>query len=772
MRANRSVTGRVSRVRAAHVALAFVLTMALSGSASSSSWLHIAQMVPVVAGPGLGGDVHYHRGGFTIIADMATDNHGTLWAVSEAKLIVYDGAVWRVAAVIPDMVQPGRVEQLHAIAIEGESGWAVGDGCSLLRFSSGSWSFMRLPVREPCTLWGVDITPTGEAWITGQTVTDGRLQVLIARHAGTSWELIPSPLSQTGADGSGVIGTSVAMASDSDGWISVASVENGDGRYFLHWDGRRWNLVEFPATQTPSQVIAMDAQGSDNVWAVGGLVAQGDGADGACRYCQLVLHFNGTQWNVVREGEGAPFFDVETSGADVWAVASAGLSGEVWHGVGGQIAREFCCHLGDLLTIEILDADELWAAGYGSPMHRQNGVWSEWGRIANPSSVGLTSISRSDDGDAWAAGPGQSLLRVREGKWLEAGDIGVGAGWPREVVSLGRNDVWIGVSQVPGEPGRVFHGDGTQWTGVNLDTPSGIVDLVGTSKQLWALASDPPENGVYPGARQEADIFQYIGASWTKVHTIDRALFALHVFADGELWAVGQGLVHRRGVTWVAEDMPATVVERLEEDAVTSIELFDVGFANKDRGWAIGRKFVLKYEHGDWRPVTGMCPEGGDEGIRVDDFFLALEVDDQGDVWIISAVALWYGSSTGWQRFVMPRGSSREIQYRALTPFRTETGPGLLLAGGSETVAEISSAKLAEITGLGTAVQTETLWLPLVSAAAVVPPTATPMNGAEATPTAIQGEDAPWPPCRFETRLTPWPTPTPYPTATPGSLGE
>jgi hypothetical protein len=241
-------------------------------------------------------------------------------------------------------------------------------------------------------------------------------QLVIEHWDGTSWQLVPGPdpvaIYKTLTAVSGVAANDVwAVGYSDDG-------SNSGQALLLHWDGTTWNLVPSPNTGAPrSFLYGVSARAANDVWAVGETLS-------GTVHKALILHWDGSQWSV------AP-------------APSLGVSNVLRGVVGGS-------------------ATDAWAVGSytpgaGAPAQTLTLRWNgtTWSQVASPSVAGddnlLNAVTRLATGEAWAVGAvggissAQTLTLHWDGSaWtrVPTGTVGGAGARLLGVAALTPNDVW------------------------------------------------------------------------------------------------------------------------------------------------------------------------------------------------------------------------------------------------------------------------------------------------------------------------------------------
>jgi hypothetical protein len=173
--------------------------------------------------------------------------------------------------------------------------------------------------------WGVTHVSTTDAWAVGSQGSYP-LSTLIERYDGRGWHTITSP---NAAGGNSRL-YAVAAVSSTDVWaVGYSGLYNGCSQPTLieHWNGSVWSIVSSPDTpDCIDELNGITAISSTDIWAVGRAYN-----NSAHVHETLILHWNGTTWNIVPSPTPSPS-GVEAdstlqgvtavSDSDVWAVGS------------------------------------------------------------------------------------------------------------------------------------------------------------------------------------------------------------------------------------------------------------------------------------------------------------------------------------------------------------------------------------------------------------------------------------------------------------------
>jgi hypothetical protein len=266
------------------------------------------------------------------------------------------------------------------------------------------------------------------------------------------------------------------------------------------------------------------------------------------------------------------------SATDAWAVGGSGdpidptqtlyehWDGETWTAVDGPNPGTA---LNELAAVDQIATDDAWAVGRTSsgfgddPLitHFDGATWDVQPIPADVSSGALTGVSAAAADDIWAVG--------------STGDALVGL-----------------------ERALILHFDGTQWTMV--DAASAVGGGRSLLSGVWAFAPDDVWAVGYH--HNQPLVLHFDGKRWERSSTdVAGFLHAVTAVAATDVWAVGSGIQHFAGDTWVER---GTVHEGTDLRGIASVSANDV--------WAVGfrsngtvRALVMRWDGGQWSSVAG-----------------------------------------------------------------------------------------------------------------------------------------------------------------------
>jgi hypothetical protein len=142
----------------------------------------------------------------------------------------------------------------------------------------------------PDDVWAVGIRAASDPARPGA----GDNRTLIEHWDGTSWMLVPSPQADTTSVPYSLSGIS-AVAGDDVWVVGHANPDGGATRPLVeHWDGTSWTIVPTPVSAPGARLHAVAAISSGDVWSVGEeQPLSGSGVE------TLIEHWDGTNWSAV-----------------------------------------------------------------------------------------------------------------------------------------------------------------------------------------------------------------------------------------------------------------------------------------------------------------------------------------------------------------------------------------------------------------------------------------------------------------------------------------
>lgn len=265
------------------------------------------------------------------------------------------------------------------------------------------------PFEASNALVGVAALAAGEAWAVGSLGLEPGSPdtVLIERWDGLSWSAVeaPSPGSETNEL------LAVDASGPNDVWAVGRTASGfGDRPLALRYDGTAWLAMDLPDDVT-GVLTGVAAIAPDDVWVVG---FTGDPA--AFLERAILLHWDGALWaNLDAEravGGGKSLLrDVDAAAPDdAWAVGYRHnrpliirFDGEAW-------SRSETAVAGLTTAVEAVTPTEAWAVG--SPVQRFDGLaWTQ--AAAVPGDGQLLGVAAVAPGDVWAVGVRQRESRTR-----------------------------------------------------------------------------------------------------------------------------------------------------------------------------------------------------------------------------------------------------------------------------------------------------------------------------------------------------------------------
>jgi hypothetical protein len=327
------------------------------------------------------------------LAGVSGSSARQVWAVGSAVrgredvvdyALRWDGRSWsRVFVPIPGE----QSELLGVSALSANDAWAVGyysvPGSGqyglILHWNGAAWTQVPSATHGTDTnLQGVGGSGPDDVWAVGF-----RARALIEHWDGHRWRTVPAPTHNINDQL-----YSVRALSPSDAW-AVGERHLGPPMVY-HWDGSTWSLAHAPhppGLRTGS-LTSVDGRSSDDVWAVGNTFRNTSAtASGGPLFQQLIEHFDGTHWTVIRgphvTGSSILTGVSETSPNDVWATGylpyRRGFQALIEHWNGHRWSVSTDPFPGAGLSVYGADASDAWVVGYqGAHSLRAHWNGSTW----------------------------------------------------------------------------------------------------------------------------------------------------------------------------------------------------------------------------------------------------------------------------------------------------------------------------------------------------------------------------------------------------------
>jgi hypothetical protein len=317
----------------------------------------------------------------------------------------------------------GSIDLLNAA-----SGWAVGSTASggglIERYNGTQWTIVSSPDildhNNPNNFGGlsdVDVVSAADAFAVGTSsayLSDGILHYtpVIERWNGTAWTRMSVPAAPADTELA-----AVKAFSSTDVWaLGRAGTMGFGGAVALHWNGSAWASVAIPSPGSRDTTITeLTATATNDLWAVG---YSRDLPYGNRARHSVTLHWNGSMWSRVTSPDvGTVTYlrdAVAISPTDVWAVGSgsSSVTGAIaLHWNGSSWTSVTPPGLSTLDSVTALSATDVWAGGTGTDGQAYLANWrgSAWTVTAAPRSgnlpsgyvTGLAAISPSS---VWGVG--------------------------------------------------------------------------------------------------------------------------------------------------------------------------------------------------------------------------------------------------------------------------------------------------------------------------------------------------------------------------------
>ena len=276
-----------------------------------------------------------------------------------------------------------------------------------------------------------------------------------------------------------------------------------------HYNGKSWSVVASPNVDVGNNALnGVVALAANNIYAVG------YSTDSNYAEHSLILHYDGTAWNVVNGADTGGLTGIAAHAAnDIWVVGGGTMTqhynGTIWTAIAAPHLRAF----DSLKAVTALAANDVYAVGNTNDfqttvltlVEHYNGT--AWSIVSSPNTrqySSLSAVTALAANNVWAVGsssydggPDFTLTEHYDGtSWsiVASPNIGTGTNDLLGVAATGANNVVaVGASYSTGAPSLIERWNGTAWKVVTAPSASypqlsGIARVPG-SKQLWAVGN-------------------------------------------------------------------------------------------------------------------------------------------------------------------------------------------------------------------------------------------------------------------------------------------
>ena len=343
---------------------------------------------------------------------------------------------------------PGSNSFYAVVALARDDVWGVGsryDGVDdrplAEHFDGGRWVTVTVPAPASAAyLRGVGGSSGTDVWAAGyQTTNSGTVKTFIEHYDGTAWSIVPSPNPVSVAS---YLSTVAAVATN-DVWAAGHYLDGAFYRTLVeHWDGTSWTIVPTPNPGDGDNALnGIAVRGPNDVWAVGYQLNVSGTVTST-----LVLHFDGTNWNVVlspNPGQPSSLAAVVASpDGQIWAAGFYydGTQGRtlLLHGDdSGFVAvpgEDFPGEGNVLLGIAAAGPGDMWVAGYHYPSgtsdfqglieHYDGEQWSRVSSAQGGTYTYLAGITAWPPGAGWAVGNTLTTTIAESVCEIQVNDVG------------------------------------------------------------------------------------------------------------------------------------------------------------------------------------------------------------------------------------------------------------------------------------------------------------------------------------------------------------
>ncbi|HVB63464.1 MAG TPA: hypothetical protein VNE17_01960 [Nitrolancea sp.] len=252
-----------------------------------------------------------------------------------------------------------------------------------------------------------------------------------------------------------------------------------------------------------------------------------------------------------------------------WAVGGSGIMLHLHDGTWSEVPR---VTTNPLHVVQMLTAEEGWAAGSDVILHYHDGAWTI---EETPHPISIDALTMVSASEGWAVG-GRVTLHYLNGRWDIVDPLPTTDGSDAHYMALAAssaNDIWA-----VGFNGQIAHYDGTLWHSVSSGTTDLLYDLsIHAANDIWAVGGR-----FFRFQGSTATVLHWDGQKWS---TVERPEVELRTGVDGN-WTVGYG-------PWTLRVAANGSLERVW----LGQNVTDVADAGDGSAWAIGSGGTL-YHYG------------------------------------------------------------------------------------------------------------------------------------------------------------------------------
>jgi ligand-binding sensor domain-containing protein len=549
------------------------------------------------------------------VSGIAQDKAGNLWFVTRG-VNEYNGKSWQNLSDIPNIDINNLTISVTAIALDNKNNIYIGMSDGSIYLFDGKYHQIKSPEETPAPVTSIEalvIDNSNNLW---SISSEG-----IQRYSGKSWvdsQDIPGfpqgTLSFIGVD------------KNDDLWFQDTS--DFSSSYLYRYDGKLWEKIEIPLTDSNVQSIAIDNQG--NLWcATLGTLNCYNGKTWQTFSCPVrgidsisvddsgniwcgantngVLRFDGNSWKTYFtndiKGINDQTFIAGDSDGNTWVSTGYGLScfnGKNWEMVNSSVVNA-TCFLQDT-------QGNLWF-GSGETLYCYNG--SSWNIVTPPFGVfgSFNSIVEDNTGGIWVST--NNIVARFDGKSWTTFNVGIIFGVSpmgtliNSIIIDNQNTIWVATSD------GILHLDGTDWK--IYTTSDGL-----TENYITGLLQDKSGNIWAYGYGSGLD--RYDGSSWQSFLPGD-SISDIAQDQNGNIWlATDHGVIKYDGNTFQSY----TTADGLLENSIRLIVI-----DNDNDVWCGTFDGVNYYDGKTWQSFT---PTDGLAGVQV----LQIVNEKSGDIWFFS----------------------------------------------------------------------------------------------------------------------------------------
>ena len=533
------------------------------------------------------------------VSGITQDKAGNLWFVTRG-VNEYNGRSWQNLSEIPDIDINNLLISVTAIALNNKNNIYIGMSDGSIYLFNGKYQQIKSPHETPAPVTSIEALALDNNNNIWSISSEG-----IQRYNGKTW-----------VDSGDIPGfpqgtiSFIGVDKNDDLWFQDTS--DFSSSYLYRYDGKSWQKIEIPLTDSDVQSIAIDNQG--NLW---------------CATLDTLNRYNGKTWQTFNcPVRGIDSISVDDKG-NIWCGANSNgvlrFDGNSWK----TYLTNDIKGLNDQTFIAGDNDGNTWVStGYGLGCFNGN----NW-ELVNSDVVNATCFLQDTQGNLWF-GSGETLYCYNGSSWnIITPPFGVFGSF-NSIMDDNTGGIWVRTNNI------VARFDGKSWTTFNVGNIFGVSPMgtlinsiiIDNQNTIWVATSD--------------GILHLDGTDW-KIYTTSDGLTENYITGllqdkSGNIWAYGygSGLDRYDGSSWQSF-LPGDSISDIAQDQNGNI-------------WLATDHGVIKYDGNTFQSYTTA------DGLLENSIRLIV-IDNNNGVWCGTFDGVNYYDGKTWQSFT-PRDGLAGVQ--------------------------------------------------------------------------------------------------------------